>query len=227
MTVRSTLQFPPLFQRGVPGRGPASCATTAVCSTFELMVRAHGRSLLFSFLLCSLCCDELSLPRREYLDFPRPREWEAIAGRYRALFAAHAIQPQDVLLRFSNGRPYVGPHLQEYMASLHAECEKRLTKWTLGVQSTLERGGTLPHFSTAVTATPEETDLALESNLSKRVQLQPGGAALGVTEGDQTARNRGTSLCTYCRRALGFDRGFGGKFFVSMHPVPPRRASAR
>ena len=166
MTVRSTLQFPPLFQRGVPGRGPASCATTAVCSTFELMVRAHGRSLLFSFLLCSLCCDELSLPRREYLDFPRPREWEAIAGRYRALSAAHTIQTQDVLLRLPNERLYIGPHLQKYLARLDAECEERLTGWTLGVQSALERGDALPPFSTAVTATPERTDLALEIDLS-------------------------------------------------------------
>ena len=31
------------------------------------------------FLLCSLFYDALSLPRGAYLDFPLPREWEAIA----------------------------------------------------------------------------------------------------------------------------------------------------
>ena len=126
--VRSALQFARLFQRGVLRPGPASYATTGVYSTFELMARAHGMSLKSSFLLCSLFCDALSLPRGAYLDFPRPREWEAIAGRYRALFAAHAIQPQDVVLRLPNGRLYIGPHLQEYLASLDAECKERLTR---------------------------------------------------------------------------------------------------
>ena len=113
-----------------------------------------------------LFCDALSLPRGGYLDFPRPREWEAIAGRYRALSAAHTIQTQDVLLRLPNERLYIGPHLQKYLARLDAECEERLTGWTLGVQSALERGDALPPFSTAVTATPERTDLALEIDLS-------------------------------------------------------------
>ena len=74
--VRSALQFARLFQRGILRPGPASYATTGVYSTFELMARAHGMSLKSSFLLCSLFCDALSLPRGAYLDFPRPREWE-------------------------------------------------------------------------------------------------------------------------------------------------------
>ena len=131
--VRNDLQFAPLFQRGVPGPGPASYATTGVCRIFELMVRAHGRSSTSSFLLCSLFSDALSLPRGAYLDFPRPREWEANDGRYRALFASRAIQPPDVLLRLPNGRLYIGPDPQEYLASLGAGCEERLTRWTLGV----------------------------------------------------------------------------------------------
>ena len=149
-----------------------------------------------------LFCDALSLPRGAYLDFLRPREWETIVGRYRALFAAHAIQPQDVFLRLRNGRRYIGSHLQEYLVSLDAEYEGRLTRWTLGVQRALERGGALPLFWTVVTATPEGTDSALESDLSERGQLEPGGADLGVTEGGQTARNRGTSRCACCWRAL-------------------------
>lgn len=94
--VWSALQFAPLFQRGVPGPGPANYETTGVCSTFEFMVHAHRRSPTSLFLLCSLFCDALSLPRGAYLDFPRPREWKASAGNYHVLFGAHAIQPQEV-----------------------------------------------------------------------------------------------------------------------------------
>ena len=155
-----------------------------------------------SFLLCSLFCDALSLPRGAYLEFPRPREWEAIAGRHHALFAAHAIQPQDVLLRRPNRRLHVGSYLHEYLASLDAECEERLTRWTLGVQSALERDDALPLFSPVVIATPEGTDSALESNLSERGQLEPGVAVLGIAEGGQTVINRSASLCTYCGRAV-------------------------
>ena len=71
----------------------------------------------------------------------------------------------------------------------------------------MERGDALPPFSTAATATPEGTASAPESDLSERRQLEPGGAALGVTEGGQTTRNRGVSLCTFCGRALGNSTG--------------------
>ena len=84
-----------------------------------------------------------------------------------------------------------------------------------------------PPFSTVVTATPEGTDSAVESDLSERGQLEPGGAALGVTEGGQTARNRDASLCTYCGRGLEDSTGASAVDSLGMHLVPPRRASAR
>ena len=87
------MQFADLLQRGVPGPVPASSLTAGVYSSFELMVRAHGRRPTSSFLLCSLLSNGLGLPQRAYIDFPRTKEWEARAGRYRALFAAFGIQP--------------------------------------------------------------------------------------------------------------------------------------
>ena len=88
----------------------------------------------------------------------------------------------------------------------------------------MERSDALPHFWTVVIATLERTDSAQEIDLSERGQLERGGAALGVTEGGQTARNRGASLCIYCGRDLEDATGDG--LFMGMHPVPPRRASA-
>lgn len=90
--VRGALQFVALFQRGVPGPGAASYATASAHSTFDIMVSAHERSPTSSFLLCSLFCDALRLPRGAYLDFPRLRGWNAIAGHYRVLFAARELQ---------------------------------------------------------------------------------------------------------------------------------------
>ena len=85
--LRSTMQFSDL-QRDVPGPGPARYLTTGVYSSFELMVRAHGRSRTSSFLLYSLFSDARGLSQRAYLDFARPRQWEAADGRYGALIAA-------------------------------------------------------------------------------------------------------------------------------------------
>ena len=67
-------------------------------------------------------------------------------GRYRALFAAFGIRSQDALLRPTNRRLHIGPHVQEYAAGLDAEWEERLTRWTLGVQKALEEGTTLRPF---------------------------------------------------------------------------------
>ena len=121
-----------------------------------------------SCYVCPLFCDALDLPQGTYLDFSRPREWETAAGRYRTLFAAYAIQPQDILLRLQNQRIYSASHvqqyLQQYLVSLDAECEERLTRWTLGIRSALEAGDALPFFSTAMAATPERTDRTLEND---------------------------------------------------------------
>ena len=78
--------------------------TTASHDTFELRVRVHERGLTSSFFLCSLFSDALDLPSQAYLDFPRSREWEAAVSRYRKLFTALEIRPQDVLLRLPNRR---------------------------------------------------------------------------------------------------------------------------
>ena len=109
--LRTTIQFADLLQRGAPGPGSDSYLTTGICSPFELMVRAHGRSPTSSYLLCSLFSDALGLPQGAYLDFPHSREWEAAVGRYRALFAGVGIQAQDILLRLTHRRLYIGPHL--------------------------------------------------------------------------------------------------------------------
>ena len=162
--VRGALQFATNVQRHISRLESASYVTTGLYSTFELMLHAHGRGSTSSFLLCSLFCDALDLPQGAYLDFPRPREWEMAAGRYRTLFAAYTIQPQDILLRLPNQIIYIALHVQQYLVGLDAECEERLTRWTLGVRSALEAGDALSSFSTAMAATPERTDRTLEND---------------------------------------------------------------
>ena len=95
---------------------------------FERMVRSHGRSPTFFFLLCSLPSDALDMPREAYLDYPRTREWEAAAADYREHFAAYAIRRQDILLRLPNRRIYILHHVQEFLAAPRGECEERLTR---------------------------------------------------------------------------------------------------
>ena len=68
--VESTLQFAELLAEGVPRLDSASYVTTGSYNTFELTLRAHGRSPISSFLLCSLFSDALGLPSPAYLDFP-------------------------------------------------------------------------------------------------------------------------------------------------------------
>ena len=85
--VRSALQFATRVQRHISGLESASYVTTGIFGTFELMLHAHGRSFTSSLFLCSLFCDALNLRQGAYLDFPRSREWETAAGRYRTLFA--------------------------------------------------------------------------------------------------------------------------------------------
>ena len=88
---------------------------------------------------------------------------EAAAADYRQRFAAYAIQPRDIVIRLPNQRIYIGPHVQEFLAGLHAEWEDRPTRWTLGVRNALEAGDVLPPFPTAVTDTPGGAGPALEN----------------------------------------------------------------
>ena len=92
--LRSTIQFADFIQRDVPGPEPASYLTTGVYISFEIMARIHRRSPTSSFLLFSLFSDALGRPQAAYLDFPRPREWEAAADRYLALFTTFGIRSQ-------------------------------------------------------------------------------------------------------------------------------------
>ena len=55
--------------------------------------------------------------------------------RYRTLFIAFQIRPQDVLLWLPNCRLYIGPHVQEYRVGLDSEREEHLTRWVLAVQN--------------------------------------------------------------------------------------------
>ena len=144
--MRSTKQFADLLQRGAPGSGSDSYLTTGVYSSFELMVGAHGRSPTSSYLLCSLLRDAQGLPQGVYLDLYRSREWGVAVGRYRTLLAAFGIQAQDILLRLTNWRLYVGPHVQSYLARLDGEWEERLTRWTPAIQIALAEGVELPLF---------------------------------------------------------------------------------
>ena len=166
------------------------------------MLRAHGRSPTPSFLLCSLLCDVLDLPQGAYLDFSRPRGWETAAGRYRTLFVAYAIQPQDILLRFPDQRLYIGPHVQEYLVDLDAEWAERLTRWALGFQSALEAGDAPLPFSTAMATTPERTGRTLESDPLNTGPAEKGGVATSAAERRHTAGNRGASPCAYSGQAL-------------------------
>ena len=68
--MRSTLQFTEPFKEGVPRLDPANHVTTGLHNTFELMVKAHGRSPTSSFLFFSVFNDALGLPLPAYLDCP-------------------------------------------------------------------------------------------------------------------------------------------------------------
>ena len=87
----NTMQFTDHLQRDVPGPGPASYSTTGVYNSFEHIVRARGRSLTFSFLLCSLLAMLWACFKWPTLISPCSREWEVAVGRYRALFAAFGM----------------------------------------------------------------------------------------------------------------------------------------
>ena len=224
--VRGAMQFATRVQRHVSGLESASYVTTGIYGTFELMLHAFGRSSTSSFLPCSLFCDALDRPQGAYLDFSRPREWETASGRYRTLFAAYAIQPQDILLRIQNQRIYIAPHVQQCLVGLDAECEERLTRWTLGVRSASEAGNALPSFSTAMAATPERTDRTLENDPLHTGPTEQGGAARRCS---REASCRGKQGCISLRLLRAGTKGaywrFGGGLFMGTYSVSPRRAS--
>ena len=107
----NTIRFADLLQRGAPGLGSDSYLTPGVYSSFELMVRAHGRSSTSSYLLCILFGDVLDLPQGACLDFLCSREREMAVGRYSAPFAVFGIQAQAILLRLTNRKLCIGSHV--------------------------------------------------------------------------------------------------------------------
>lgn len=100
--LRNVVQFAEFLQRDVPGPGPASYPTTSVCSSFELVVRAHGRSPTSSSLLCSLFSDALG-PTSSRLPWFSPLE-----GMGKRLPAATVRYP-----------PRSGPDCMMYPASVN------------------------------------------------------------------------------------------------------------
>ena len=208
--LRGTIQFADFLQRDVPGPGPASYLSTDVYSSFELMVRNQGRSPTSSFLLCSLFSDALGLPQAAYIDFPRSREWQVAVGRYRALFVAFGIRPQDILLRLTNRRLYIGPHVQEYLVGLDAEWEERLTRWTLEVQNALEEGIAPPPFPVQAAPSPRGTELEMESDQMARGQLEQESESPGTTE------NRCTSIFLKCASLRWTPASLASRFLNSL-----------
>ena len=168
------------------------------------MLRAHGVShyLLNLAVFRDLRCGgpaPTGIPR-----FPVTEGMgKAAANRYRTLFAAYVILPQDILLRRHDQILYIGPHGREHLVGLAAECEEPLTRWILGIQSGLEAGDdALPPFSTAVAATPERLDRTLKSDHVHTGPSDQGGAARSTAKRRQIAGNGGASSCTYCGRTL-------------------------
>ena len=186
--MESTLQFVELLEECIHRLDPASHVTTGSHNTFERMVRAHGRDRTPSFLLCSLFSDALGLPSAAYLDFPRPGEWESAISRYRTLFIAFEIRPQDVLLRLPDRR--IGPHVQEYLLGRNSEWEGHLNRWVLGVQSALGTGAALPPFPAAGEAPTAGEALASESDPQATGQMEPGDAAARAAENPQNDGDR-------------------------------------
>ena len=108
------MQFAELFDEDGRQLDPASFVTIGSLDAFEEIVRIHGSSTTYSFLLCTLFGDGLGLPQGAYLDFPRPREWRAAACHYREIFVAYGVRPQNTLLRLPNRRIYILFHVQEF-----------------------------------------------------------------------------------------------------------------
>ena len=132
--MRDALHIAELLRLGAPGLELASYVMHGAHNKFEAMNRALGRNRTFSFFMCSLFRDFLGLPQGGHLGLLGPMGEKEAAGQYRTLFTAFQIRSPHIFLRLPSQRPYVGPQVQQYPGGLDAEWEKRLTRWTLGVQ---------------------------------------------------------------------------------------------
>ena len=185
--VGSTLQFAELLADGVPRLDSASYVTTGSHNTFDVEGPREESNILVPLMLPVRRCSGpafAGVPR-----FPRPREWESAVSRYRTLFTAFEIRPQDVLLRLPNRRLYIGSHVQEHLVGLDSEWE-HLTRWTLGIQNALHSGTALPPFPTVGAAPPAGEALASESGPRVSGQVEPGDGADRGTENPQTTGGR-------------------------------------
>ena len=72
----SSLQFTTLLEEGVPQLDPANYFSIGSHNTFELMVRALGRTPTPSSLVCSLFSGALGLLSPAYLEFLPPKGME-------------------------------------------------------------------------------------------------------------------------------------------------------
>ena len=166
------------------------------------MLHAHGRSSTSSFLLCSLFCDALDLPQGAYLDFPRPREWETVAGQYRTLFACvrHPTAgcppstPKSKTLHRTS-RPTISSRPRRRMRRATNEVDPRGPK-------RVESGLCASFLLNSDAATPERTDRMLENDHLHTGPTEEGSAARSAAERRHAAGSRGASPCAYCRRAL-------------------------
>lgn len=193
----STTQFAGLRQRTVFGPGPASYLTTGVYSSFEVMVRAHGRDKTPLRLSCAMCSAMLWACFKEQIITPPPpgREWEATAARQRVLLTAFDIQTtghrapvnQPEALRVGT----LGLACRDTWWVSTPSGKNILTRWDLGVQHALEEGVALPVFRWRGRLYREERSyVVLESDPVVREQLEQDCVASGVTEIRQIAGSR-------------------------------------
>ena len=75
--------------------------------------------------MCSLFSDALGVPQAAYFDFPRWREWGWLSVAA-VQFAAFRIRSQNVPLRLTNRRLYIGLHVQDYLAGARRRVEGTL-----------------------------------------------------------------------------------------------------
>ena len=132
--------------------------TNGVHSAFELIVHALRETPASLFRLFSVFGDALGLSQERSIDFPRPREWEAAVDRYRALFTAFGIQPEDLLFRLLDPKPQIGPHIQQILADLDDKWDELLTRRTVGIHNALEESGDTFLFPAALEAFQKEVD---------------------------------------------------------------------
>ena len=134
---------------GCPPAG-SSHVTTDSHNTFELMVRAHGRSLTSSSPYASCPATFWAYPRWRISIPPTRKQRQA------------ATVPCSQRWRFKrktscfgcvNHRLLIGPHVQDYLVGVESEWDEHLPRWVLAVQNELRTDAGLPPFPARPRAT--------------------------------------------------------------------------